>query len=1036
MLTYAQQKARADRLREDGKLTEASTTYQKALEMTTDSYERETIYENLLDIYPKIGNDDAAIETHDTLAFSMGISNSEQLARNRLINAYSSAEKLDVLTAIYNTKLERDPKNTNNMEMLAEAYIKANDHGKTAEMYKAISKLQPDNVISYYLAAAAYNRDNQSDLAKKMLKQGESALSVSNQKSSRHFLEELGDICYDGRLYDSAIKLAYAAIAESIGVRRHGVGSPADSAYELLAKSYLAAKRYEEAVYAYQQLVNLPGTYWGRDDARKAIESASKLGKLYDKQIPKLLKQVQENPNDTEVRLTLAQTYEKADKPKESITHYEKLSQLQPDDVRWQKKLGDLYKRETLQRSPTGQVFENIALQLDGNANYVEVENRDSLRGITQQATISFWMKPTAFPNRYAPIVYKGDKRKSDLSNRSYAFYLQEQGKVQMASSPNGHSQKEYFTDAATIQLNQWYHIAGVIDATRNTIKLYVNGIELGNNTFRGQQRFYESHLPLRIGWTHETETPTQSSFVGSIDEVRIWNIARSENEIRSDMNTELKGDEQGLVAYWKFNGVKDGNGATDGMVLDATPNKNHGRIIGNVKFTSYSRPIFESAKSAQLTEAAEAYEKAVKLDPTSYELYTLLAETYNRSGQSSKAAEVYLRALDAPLTQRNHDDAIQAIWSFYANKKNRDKGIAILEKLKQKKENSVVLFQLLGDVYRSVGDTEKSDHAYTQWIELRRRELIQRGSGYQDFAEELLKKEMFPTEAIEFAKRAVQHNSNSTNILTLGYAYLADGQNDAALEEFKIGLQTLESGSFQRKFFSWILDYGEKIEDKETYVEMLNELVNVLPIDLIVRLKLSLLLADYCLKNDMQDKARTYIQKTGFIAEDAWLYLGPFDNTGGIGYDTAYIQEDITQIDMNKKYDADNKKISWKNLSDDQLNGFIRLGEDRDWEAAYAFTTIVSPDAREVQFRFDSDDQGKIWLNGEKVYARRTSHQTEIDRYVFPVTLKQGTNSVLVKVCEETGGWGFYFRITDEHGIPYEDLQFRRPDTESVEQQ
>ncbi|MYI92799.1 tetratricopeptide repeat protein [Candidatus Poribacteria bacterium] len=211
---------------------------------------------------------------HDMLAFSMGIYNAEQRARDRLINAYDSASKLDILTTIYKTKLENDPKNIKNMEMLAETYKKANDHAKTAEMYQAIIKLQPNNIISYYWIAAAYNRDGQSDLAKQMLSQGESVLSVSDRKSDRYFLKELGDICYDGRLYDSAIKLAYTAIAESIGTRLHGVGSPAESAYELLAKSYLAAKRYEEAVYAYQQLVNLPGSGWRRDEARRAIESA------------------------------------------------------------------------------------------------------------------------------------------------------------------------------------------------------------------------------------------------------------------------------------------------------------------------------------------------------------------------------------------------------------------------------------------------------------------------------------------------------------------------------------------------------------------------------------------------------------------------------------------------------------------------------------------------------------------------------------------------------------------------------------------
>ena len=138
----------------------------------------------------------------------------------------------------------------------------------------------------------------------------------------------------------------------------------------------------------------------------------------------------------------------------------------------------------------------------------------------------------------------------------------------------------------------------------------------------------------------------------------------------------------------------------------------------------------------------------------------------------------------------------------------------------------------------------------------------------------------------------------------------------------------------------------------------------------------------------------------------------------------------------MNKQYDADGKKISWENLPDNKLDGFINLGEGRDQDAAYAFTTIVSPDTREIQFRFDSDDQGKIWLNGKEVYAKRTLHPIEIDRYVFPVILKQGTNSVLVKVCEETRGLGFYLRITDEHSKPYEDLQFRRPDTGSVVQQ
>ena len=37
------------------------------------------------------------------------------------------------------------------------------------------------------------------------------------------------------------------------------------------------------------------------------------------------------------------------------------------------------------------------------------------------------------------------------------------------------------------------------------------------------------------------------------LDELRIWNIVRSESEIRFDMSRRLIGDEPGLVGYWRL---------------------------------------------------------------------------------------------------------------------------------------------------------------------------------------------------------------------------------------------------------------------------------------------------------------------------------------------------------------------------------------------------------------------------------------------------------------------------------------------------
>ena len=173
-----------------------------------------------------------------------------------------------------------------------------------------------------------------------------------------------------------------------------------------------------------------------------------------------------------------------------------------------------------------------------------------------------------------------------------------------------------------------------------------------------------------------------------------------------------------------------------------------------------------------------------------------------------------------------------------------------------------------------------------------------------------------------------------------------------------------------------------------------------------------------------MPEKAEVHIQQTGFIIEDAWLVLTPFDNAQGIGYNTAYIPEDAIQIDTTAKYNGIDEQVRWKKSEDNILNGYISLGDNVDWGVAYAFTTVTSPDERAVLLKFDSDDQGKIWLNGEQVFTHTKAFSAVIDNYTIPVTLKSGKNSILVKVCEEVGGWGFYLRITDTDGKSFDDLK------------
>ena len=59
---------------------------------------------------------------------------------------------------------------------------------------------------------------------------------------------------------------------------------------------------------------------------------------------------------------------------------------------------------------------------------------------------------------------------------------------------------------------------------------------------------------------------------------------------------------------------------------------KNDGKLIGNAKLEPYTRPYFESSRSGFLAKSTSSYKKVIELDPTSYDSYNLLAQSYTKS--------------------------------------------------------------------------------------------------------------------------------------------------------------------------------------------------------------------------------------------------------------------------------------------------------------------------------------------------------------------------------------------------------------------
>jgi gliding motility-associated-like protein len=113
--------------------------------------------------------------------------------------------------------------------------------------------------------------------------------------------------------------------------------------------------------------------------------------------------------------------------------------------------------------------------------------------------------------------------------------------------------------DVCEIELNKIYHVAMVYDGF--SLKFYRNGYLLSEVTATGN--LVQNNWKTYIGYYEAQIHP--ENFIGYIDEVRIWDYARSQDLIKTYMNLPLSvpGAQVGLVAYYTFDDLKNKQGNT-----------------------------------------------------------------------------------------------------------------------------------------------------------------------------------------------------------------------------------------------------------------------------------------------------------------------------------------------------------------------------------------------------------------------------------------------------------------------------------------
>ena len=197
----------------------------------------------------------------------------------------------------------------------------------------------------------------------------------------------------------------------------------------------------------------------------------------------------------------------------------------------------------------TWQVSRNgKALLLDGT-NTFTVPAGSMVFGSQSDFTMEFWYK---IPDLTSDVTLFSNGYYEKDSNIN-AWNITATTSKQLIISNKG---TEVKIDAINYIDNNWHHFA--ISLNRyGYMSIYIDGNLIKTNTVSEFAGFGASKIVFGARWYNKSMVDHYDNYTtGVIDEIRIWNSARTHSQIQRYMNYTLNGDELGLKAYFPFEDV------------------------------------------------------------------------------------------------------------------------------------------------------------------------------------------------------------------------------------------------------------------------------------------------------------------------------------------------------------------------------------------------------------------------------------------------------------------------------------------------
>jgi hypothetical protein len=250
------------------------------------------------------------------------------------------------------------------------------------------------------------------------------------------------------------------------------------------------------------------------------------------------------------------------------------------------------------------------AISFDGVDDHIALGDVNQVDFGTGNFSIDCWVKlndwPTVVQIQKA-IIRKGATLPGGTPPGSgYIIRTRDDHTIEFETRTIGGVDQELHSAVDALELNKWYHIT----ATRNGLlmSLYINGI-LVNSVNTPSLFDVSTSMPLTFGALDNTAGISQF-FSGGVDEIRFWNTALTQSQIRDRMCKKITSTDplySNLVSYYNFD-ESTGTTAFDGTVnanngtLTNTPARvTSGAAIGNASSHDY----VNATKTVSLTHAS-----------------------------------------------------------------------------------------------------------------------------------------------------------------------------------------------------------------------------------------------------------------------------------------------------------------------------------------------------------------------------------------------------------------------------------------------